>query len=409
MKRIVILGAGAAGTMMANKLTRGLPDDGWHVTVLDRDNVHVYQPGLLLLPFGTYRADQIVKPRRGLLDGRIEVHLGGVDHVAPDENRVYLSGGERVPYDILVVATGARIRPEQTPGLTGAGWQQTAFDFYTLEGARALGEKLATWKGGRFVVNVVDLPIKCPVAPLELLFLADAYFTQQGRRDDVQLVYATPLAGAFSRPRAAAVLGELLAQRGVEVVPDFSTAEVDGAMGVLEGYDGRKVGYDLLVSVPRHGGADVIVRSGLGDENGFVPTHPRTLQSERLPNVFVLGDASDLPSPKAATVAHFQSEVLLANIHRFIKGRDLDPGCDGHATCFLETGHGQAMLLDFNDETEPLPGRYPLPGLGPFTLLEESAANHWGKLAFKWAYWNVLLAGQPLVLDHRLLMAGKWS
>ncbi|MFT7521691.1 MAG: sulfide:quinone oxidoreductase, partial [Kiritimatiellia bacterium] len=170
-----------------------------------------------------------------------------------------------------------------------------------------------------------------------------------------------------------------------------------------------EVDFDLLVSVPLHGGAEAIVRSGLGDELGFVPTDKHTLQSKAHDNVFVLGDATNLPSSKAGAVAHFQGDVLIGNIMRFIEGRELLPGFDGHANCFIETGYDKAMLIDFNYETEPLPGRFPLPGIGPFTLLEESHINHWGKLAFKWIYWNMLVRGKELPLDHRMLMAGKWS
>ncbi len=409
MKRIVILGAGTGGTMMANKLVRALPEDGWRITVVDRDDVHIYQPGLLFLPFGQYREEDIVKRRKNLLDPRIELRLGEIDRIAPDENRVVMQGGVALPYDVLIVATGSRILPEQTQGLTGVGWKETAFDFYTLEGALALRNALEDFKGGRVVLNVAEMPIKCPVAPLEFLFLAEAYFTQRGIRDKVEIAYATPLEGAFTKPRASAALGDMLTRRGIDVLGDFAVSEVDGEKRVLRSYDGRETNYDLLVSIPVHGGAEAITRSGMGDAGGWLPVGKHTLQSPTFANVFALGDATSLPSSKAGAVAHFQSEVLFENVLRFIGGRELAATFDGHANCFIETGYGKAMLIDFNYETEPLPGRFPLPGVGPFTLLEESATNHWGKLAFKWVYWNVLLEGKELPLDHRMLLAGKWS
>jgi sulfide:quinone oxidoreductase len=310
---------------------------------------------------------------------------------------------------VLIVATGSRIVPESTQGLTGHGWGETAFDFYTLEGATALRDKLAAFKGGRLVLNVVEMPIKCPVAPLEFLFLAEAFFTERGLRDKVEIVYATPLEGAFTKPKASAALGGMLDARGIKVIGDFSASEVDGERRVLKAFDGRETDYDLLVTIPMHGGAEAITRSQMGDGGGWLPTHKHTLQSRDFANVFALGDATDLPSSKAGAVAHFQSEVLFDNVLRYVGGKELDPGFDGHANCFIETGYGKAMLIDFNYQTEPLPGRFPLPGVGPFTLLEESATNHWGKLAFKWLYWNVLLDGKELPLDHRMLMAGKWS
>ncbi len=407
MKRVAILGAGTGGTLMANKLVQRLPA-GWQVTVFDQDDVHVYQPGLLFVPFGGYRADQIVKPRRPLFDKRVDLRLGPVDRVDAGGQCVVLGKGERVPYDVLILATGSRIAPEQTPGLTGKGWFETAFDFYTLEGATALGRALEQFKGGRLVLNVAEMPIKCPVAPLEFLFLAEAFFTERGLRDKVEIVYATPLEGAFTKPVASAALGDMLSRRGISVVGDFSLAEVDGGKRVIKSYDGREVSYDLLVSIPLHAGAEVITRSGLGDGGGWVPTDKHTLQTRAHPDVFAIGDCTDLPASKAGVVAHFQGDVLIENVIRFIDGRPVKPDFDGHANCFIETGHGKAMLIDFNYDTEPLPGRFPLPGIGPFTLLEESATNHWGKLAFKWTYWNVLLAGAELPLDHPMSIAGKW-
>ena len=409
MRRIVILGAGTGGTMMANKLARALPEDGWRITVVDRDDAHVYQPGLLFLPFGQYRAEEIVKRRRALLDRRVTLRLGEIDRIDPAANTVALEGGDALPYDVLIVATGSRILPEQTAGLTGVGWRETAFDFYTLDGALALRRALDGFKGGRVVLNVAEMPIKCPVAPLEFLFLAEAFFTQKGLRDKVEIAYATPLEGAFTKPRAAAAFGEMLTKRGIAVLGDFAVSEVDGERRVLRAYDGRESSYDLLVSIPVHGGAEAITRSGMGDAGGWLAVDKHTLQSPTFANVFALGDATSLPASKAGAVAHFQSEVLFENVLRFVGGQELAATFDGHANCFIETGYGKAMLIDFNYETEPLPGRFPLPGIGPFSLLEESATNHWGKLAFKWAYWNVLLEGKELPLDHRMLLAGKWS
>jgi sulfide:quinone oxidoreductase len=406
MKQIVILGAGTAGTMMANRLARLLPD-AWRIVLLDRDDAHLYQPGLLFLPFGAYREAELVRPRTRLVDPRVTLRIGEIDRVAPDQRRVVLRDGEAIAYDFLVLATGSRILPASTPGLTGAGWRQTAFDFYTLDGARALRAAFDRFTAGRIVVDIAELPIKCPVAPLELLFLADAYFTQRGLRDRVELVLATPNEGAFTKPVASRMLGDMLQRRGIEVVGDFAISEVDGARRRITSYDGRQLDYDLLVSIPVHGGAELITRSGLGDANGWIPTDRETLVVKSAVNAFALGDATDLPSSKAGAVAHFQGDVLVQNLLAAIDDRPLPARFDGHANCFIETGYGKAMLIDFNYETEPLPGKYPLPGVGPFTLLGESATNHWGKLAFKWLYWNVIVAGKELPLDHHMSMAGK--
>jgi sulfide:quinone oxidoreductase len=203
------------------------------------------------------------------------------------------------------------------------------------------------------------------------------------------------------------VLSYLIAQKGIRLETDFNTAEVEPDANILRSYDGREVSYDLLVSIPVHGGAPFVESSGLGNELGFVPTHPNTLQARGLERVFVLGDATDLPSSKAGSVAHFQSEVLQENLLHAIAGRPLEGGFDGHANCFIETGRGRAILIDFNYETEPLAGKYPWPGVGPLDLLRESRLNHLGKLAFRWIYWNALMPGRDLPVSTHMSMAGK--
>jgi len=407
MKELLILGGGTAGSMMANKLVRALPDD-WRITVVDRDDDHIYQPGLLFLPFGSYEARDLVRPRGKLLHRDVRYVQGQIDRIDPDAKAVALQDGTRLTWDLLIVATGTELRPEATEGMTGPGWRDSVFDFYSLEGSDALGARLERFEGGRLVVNIVDMPIKCPVAPLEFALLADAWLEKKGLRDKTELIYATPLDGAFTKPTASRILGGLLESRNIQVIPNFNVSQVDGDKHTLTSYDGRTEDFDLLVTVPQHGGTPA-VDEALGDTLGFVPTDKHTLLARDHDHIFCLGDATDLPTSKAGAVAHFQGDVLLPNILRWIQGRPLLPEFDGHANCFIETGHGKAMLLDFNYETEPLPGRFPLPGIGPFTLLEESHTNHWGKLAFRWAYWNVLVKGEELPMDHRMLMHGKWS
>lgn len=406
MKKLLVLGAGMAGTMMANKMRKRLSSE-WSITVVDRDDTHVYQPGLLFVPFGIYRPEDVVRSRRGFLSPEISFVQSEIETVDPVKKTVRLQNGEVLSYDILIVATGCRVTPEATPGLSEAGWYESAFDFYTLEGAEKLGDALARWEGGRLVLNIAEMPIKCPVAPMEFVFLADHYFHQRGIRDRVELVYATPLDAAFTKPRAARELGDLLERKNIKVETNFVVSSVDGKEKVLHGYGERELSYDLLVSVPIHAGAEWIQRSGMGDDFGFLPTNKHTLQVEQYDGVFALGDTTDLPTSKAGSVAHFQGDVLVENIERYLRGLPLEPDFDGHANCFVETGYGKGLLIDFNYEVEPLPGKFPLPGVGPFSLLTESVVNHWGKMGFKWAYWNLLLRGEDLPLGHALTMEGK--
>lgn len=406
MKNLVILGAGTAGTLMANKLRVRLPDS-WRITVVDRDNEHIYQPGLLFLPFGLYHPQEVVRPRDAFLPGGVDFRIGEIGTLDATAKQIQFLDGSRLAYDVLVVATGAKTVPAKTEGMLGPGWNESIFDFYTLEGASALGHALERWEGGRFVINPIEMPIKCPVAPLELAFLADHFFHERKMREAVEIVYATPLDAAFTKPRAATELGALLERKNITLETNWSTSKVDGEKGVIEAYDGRTLDFDIFVGVPPHDGSDWVEKSGLGDGNGFLPTDKRTLQVEGQDDMFALGDTTNLPVSKAGSVAHFQGEVVVQNVVRHIDGLPPLPSFDGHTNCFIETGFGKAILIDFNYDTEPLPGRFPLPGVGPFSLLEETAINHWGKLGFKWVYWNLLLKGEDMGLDHRMLMAGK--
>jgi sulfide:quinone oxidoreductase len=394
-KQIVILGGGAGGTMTANRLRRRFEQDEAEIHVVDRDDRHVYQPGLLFVPFGLAQMDEIVRPRRRQLRDGIQFHRAEIAWVDPDNNEVVLLDGEALAYDVLVVATGARLQPEETEGLTGEGWNERVFTFYEAVSAGALRGALERFDGGRLIVNLVDMPIKCPVAPLEFAFLADWYLRERGVRGRTELVYSTPLDGAFTKPVASEHLAGLLAEKEIELVTEFNAGEVDGIGGTLAAYDGRELDFDLLVTVPLHGGAAYLERSpGLGDALGFVPTDKRTLQTPVKPNVFALGDATDLPTSKAGSVTHFEAEVLAENIVRYLTDHELQTGYDGHANCFIETGFQKALLIDFNYEVEPLAGHFPTAFGLP--LLRESRLNHLGKLLFQWVYWHALLPGRDI-------------
>ncbi len=407
MKRLLVLGAGTAGTMVVNKLRPLLASDEWTITVVDQDVAHHYQPGYLFVPFGTTTAAEIVKPTQKFLTGGVDLVLGEIDLVSPEKDIVRLTDGTELPYDYLVIATGVSPRPDQTPGMTGEEWGKSVFDFYTLEGATALGERLRTWDGGRLVVHITEMPIKCPVAPLEFAFLADAFFKGKNIRNRVEIIYVTPLDGAFTKPVASSMLGGMLESRDIALEPDFYIERVDNQTKTIVSYDERSVPFDLLVTVPLNMGADFVARSGMGNELNYVPVDKNTFLSPKWDNVFALGDAADLPTSKAGSVAHFSVEIFTENFLRHIRGDEMLRVFDGHANCFIESGDGKAMLIDFNYDTQPLPGRYPMPGLGPLRLLEESRMNHWGKLMFRWVYWNMLLPGRRLPVPTLMSMTGK--
>jgi sulfide:quinone oxidoreductase len=408
MKRLLILGAGTAGTMMANHLRKKVNLDEWKITVVDQYPKHYYQPGFLFMPFGLYAEKDVVKPKRKFIPRGVEYVEAKVDRIDADKSQVLLGSQQTLDYDLLIIATGAKTAPDQTEGMTGSDWRNRVFDFYTFEGASSLNRALQNWKGGRLVIHISEMPIKCPVAPLEFAFLAHWWLSKRGLREKTELVYVTPLSGAFTKPICSEVLGYMLEEKRIKVVTDFNIGQVDDEKHRIVSWDEKEVPYDLLVTVPTNMGDAVVERSGLGDELNFIPTDPNTLGSKAHENIFVIGDATDLPASKAGSVAHFEAEVLTKNILHVMKDEPLEKDFDGHANCFIESGYGKAFLLDFNYNLQPVQGTYPIPGLGPFSLLKESRINHWGKLAFRWIYWNMLLKAVPMPgVGHRMSRAGK--
>jgi sulfide:quinone oxidoreductase len=410
MKKLVVLGAGTAGTMVVNKLRHVLDREEWQITIVDQHETHYYQPGFLFIPFGLYGQNDVIKPKRDFIPPGVKMITSAIELIEPEHNRVRLAkDNQTLNYDYLVIATGTQPRPDQTPGLHEGEWRKSIHDFYTFEGAVALAKHLRTWEGGRLVVNIMELPFKCPVAPLEFLFLADWHFHKLGMRDRVDLTLVTPLPGAFTKPKATQLLSNILEQKNIEVVPEFMVERVEPDKKVLVSYEEEEVPYDLLVTVPVNMGAEVIERSGLGDELNHVPVDKHNFLSTQFDNIFALGDAANLPTSKAGSVAHFAVEIFVENFLRHIEGLEMTHKFDGHANCYIESGFGKGILIDFNYDVEPLPGKFPLPGVGPFSLLQESEMNHWGKMMFRWIYWNVLLKGKEMPIPAEMSMAGKWN
>ena len=407
MRKLVILGAGTAGTMMLNKLHEALDPGEWHLTIVDQHETHYYQPGFLFIPFGIYSKRDVVKPKRDFFPPGTDVIISGIQRIDAEHNRVILENNAVVPYDYLIIATGAKIVPSQTEGMKNGQWHKSIFDFYTIEGACAVTEFFKRWQGGRLVINITEMPIKCPVAPLEFAFLADWYFTERGIRDKVDIHFVTPLPGAFTKPRASAILGDILDKKNIHLITEYNIARVDNENKKIVSWDEIEVPFDVLVTIPTNMGDEAIARSQMGDELNFVPTDRQTLRSEHFENIFVIGDATNLPSSKAGSVAHFQSDILFENFLSIAEGREPQAHFDGHANCFIESGFGKGILIDFNYDTEPLPGKFPLPGIGPFSLLEETKMNHYGKIMFRWTYWNFLLKGLELPIESQMSMAGK--
>jgi sulfide:quinone oxidoreductase len=406
MKKIVIVGAGTGGTAVANKLRKALSRDEWAITVIDRDDNHVYQPGLLFVPFGICTVNSIIKSRKRYISGGIDFVIDPLKRINHEKNRVETEGGA-FDYDWLIIGTGCRLAPEENQGLMDE-WGVNAFSFYTTETAANLSNAMANFSGGKLVMSVAELPFKCPVAPIEFIFLADWYFKQKGIRHKVDLTLSTPFIQCMPNwPKGRLVMQEAAKNKNVTLVTDFVLSEVNKEGKFIRSFKGEQVEYDLLVIVPTNVGDDVIVESGLDDGSTYVPTDKHTLKALNHKNIYVIGDATNVPTSKAGSVAHYEAEIITDNLLREISGKEPKPAYDGHSTCFIVAEKGTSYLVDFNYETEPLFGKFPLPVIGPFDLLKETRMNWAGKLGFEWLYWNVMLPGKDTLLPPTLTMAGK--
>ena len=405
MKKIVILGSGCAGTMTAVGLRKKLSESEWDITIIDNDEIHHYQPGWLFIPFGVYTAEDCQKPKREFIPKGVNFIFDEVVGVDPAKRAVEGKRG-KYNYDWLVVASGCRVMPGEVEGMMD-DWHGNIHDFYTLEGAQTLFEKMKYFKKGRVVLNIAELPYKCPVAPLEFIFMADWFFTVNGHRDNIEIELVTPVSGAFTKPIASRILGEIAVQKNIKVTPNWDIAQVNAEEKTIESHKGEKVPYDLLISIPPNFGAQFIEDSGMGDPMCYVNTDHFTLRAKDFENIYVIGDATNVPASKAGAVAHYESETVIENMLREIDGQEPKTTFDGHATCFICSGYEKAVLIDFNYKYEPLPGKFPFPGLGPFSLLGDSYLNYWGKMMFKWVYWNMMMRGVELPLEQQMTMAGK--
>lgn len=405
MKKLLILGSGSGGTMVATKMRKKLPENEWTITVIDRDWEHHYQAGWLFVPFGVYTLDDCKKPKSAFIPKGVTLVMDSIEAVDPVKKTVTCKNGS-YDYDWVVVATGCRICPEEVEGMMD-DWGGNIHNYYTPSGAVELCKKLKNMKEGRLVHHIAEMPIKCPVAPLEFVYLADWFFTINGVRKNIEIELVTPLTGAFTKPIASANFGTIMKHKNIKVTPNFVVNNVNAGKKTIEAVSGEELSYDLLVAIPPNFGQQVIIDSGLGDAMGYIDTNKHTLKAKNFDNMYIIGDATNVPTSKAGSVAHYESDIVVENLMREIEGEEPRPGFDGHSTCFIVTGYEQASLIDFNYEVEPLPGRYPLPGLGPFTLLGESHINYWGKIMFKWIYFDLMLKGHELPLEPQMFMAGK--
>jgi len=372
---IVILGGGVGGTLVANLLARKLSRKQANITVIDRTGQHTYQPGWLYVPFGGVPPERLERAERSLLAWSIRLVVGDVRRIERDARRVVTADGRSYPYDTLVVATGARLAPEAVPG-----YATGAHHFYSAEAALRLHAALREFQGGRIVVGVTDIPYKCPPAPLEFTFLLDDELRRRGLREQTEIVYLSPIGRVFTIESVSSFATPMLEERGVRYELFFNTESIDPQARQISSLEGTTLDYELLVLVPPHRGAQIVVDAGLGDAQGWIPTERERLQSKADPHIYVIGDASDLPVSKSGSAAHFEAKVVAQRISAEVLGRPDDARYDGAVLCFLETGRGQASQLVF-DYTHPPQPRRP------------RSFYHYEKALFNHAYWYLVPRG----------------
>jgi sulfide:quinone oxidoreductase len=372
---VVILGGGVGGTLTANLLSKGMGRDV-HVTVVDPTGMHLYQPGLPYVALGAANGRWLARDERTLLRRDVELAVERGDRVDPEKCLVHLARGGSLSYDNLVLATGSRTVPEEIPGFV-----EGAYEFYSLEGAQRLREALRTFKGGRILVGVAGIPYKCPPAPVEFVLMLDDFLRKRRIREKSEVTLLSPLNRAFTIESASKLIQPIMEAKGIALSTFFNVESVDPSSGAVLSLEGEKADYDLLVLIPPHRGQQVIDDSGLGDAGGWVPTDRHTLQHARYPQIFTLGDATDLPISKSGSTAHFEAPVVADRIKHRTPAAERSPSYGGRVMCFLETGSGKATALRFDYEHPPVP---PKP----------SRRWHVAKWMFNRIYWNAVPKGR---------------
>lgn len=356
--RVAIVGGGVGGTLIANRLTHLLHGDSRRetsITVYDAEGIHTYQPGWLYVPFAQQDPSKLTRPEAQLLQQGITLlsgDAGRVQRVLPNEKRLLTADGQSHAYDYLVLATGSRNAPEDVPGFA-----EGADHFYSEEASLRLQKKLANFTGGRIITGVASVPYRCPPAPLEFTFMLEAWLRDRGLRDKTEMHYVFPINRPFPIESVAEFVTPLLAERGVEVHTFFNVDSIDPQKRVVSSLEGEDLDYDLLVLAPPHRGQKLIVDSGLGDRDGWIPTDRNTLRVKGYEeaNVFAVGDATDLPVSKSGSAAHYEGHIVAESIAADLQHRPIQRRYAGRVACFLETGHGQATFLWFDYEHPPKP------------------------------------------------------
>ena len=337
---VLVLGGGMGGVTAARSLRKHLPSDH-RVVLVDRDPVFTFAPSLPWVMTGERRPDRILRDRQRLRRRGIEVVIGEAGGLDTDRRTVRV-GKEDLRYDRLIIALGADLAPESMPGFEAA-----AINVYTTDGAAEARRALHDFDGGRVAVIVSRLPYKCPAAPNETAFLAEAILRKRGVRDGSHVALYTP--EPFPMPTAGPALGNALASmleaRGIELHTQQTIERIDPDRKQLVLGDGARADFDLLLGIPPHRAGDLAGDGGLAAQTGFIPVDRNTLATSA-DGVYAIGDVAQIALdqgkflPKAGVFAEAQAKVVARRIAGDLLGRGPEPMFDGKGSCFVEMGDG---------------------------------------------------------------------
>ena len=369
----LVLGGGVGGVTAANEL-RGLLGREHRVILVERRRDHLFAPSFLWLMVGDRRREQVARDLRSLLRSGVELVEGEISQI-DTERRAVVAGDRELSYDALVIALGAELAPEAFPG-----YAEAAHNFFDLEGASRLAEALQTFAGGRVAIAVTTLPYKCPAAPYEAaLLIEDALRGRRVRdRSEVAIFTPEPQPMPVAGPVLGAAVSALLAERKIALHTARPLTAVDPARRELIFADGARERFDLLAAVPPHRAPEVVRRSALANENGWIPVDARTLRT-RFPDTYAIGDVTTItlpngkPLPKAGVFAHGEALVVAREIAASLIGRSA-ASFDGAGYCWVELGGGRAAFAEGDFYATPAPA---------IRLRAPNAAWHLGKVAFE--------------------------